>query len=57
MLGAVHVGSVEGEQWVWQPPRLGWPGKGAVDDEDGKEGKECIEADLVEALEGVYGVD
>ena len=57
MLGAVHVGGVEGEQWVWQPSRLGWPRKCAVDDKDGEERKECVEANLVEALEGVYGVD
>jgi len=57
VLGAVHVGGVEGEQWVWQPSRLSWPRKCAVDDKDGEERKECVKANLVEALEGIYGVN
>ena len=57
MLGAVHVGGVEGEEGIRHPCRLRRVGEGAMDDKDGKEGQQGIEANLVEALVGVDGVD
>ncbi len=57
MLGAVHVGGVEGEQRVGHPGGLRGVGEGAVDDKDGEEGQQRVEADLVESIEGVDGVD
>ena len=57
MLGSVHVGGVEREQGIRHPCRLRRVGEGAVDHKDGKKGQEGVEANLVEALVGVNGVD